>query len=132
MVYFGSALTGIAYAAPATHKLECPASPPADWGLPTARLNQVDVLSFKPGESIDEKAPPSLMPDKQSLRSGVLYQVWELGAMAGEVQQLWCRYAGSDRILKLPEVSLHRCEQTITRYSTTRTDPRSQRTAFCD
>lgn len=106
--------------------------PASGLGLRNARLNQVDIVSFKPGESIDEKAPPSLMPDKQSVRSGVLHQVWELSAMAGEVQQLWCRYAGSDRILKLPEGSLRRCEQTITRYSTTRTDPRSQRTAFCD
>lgn len=127
-------LAGTAYAAPAGHRLECPTSPPADWGLPAARLNQVDVLSFKRGESIDEKAPPSLMPDKQSVRSGVLHQVWELSEMTsgGEVQQLWCRYAGSERILKLPETGLHRCEQTITHYSATRMDPRSQRMIFCD
>ena len=121
-------------AAQVGHRLECPAKAPADWGVPTARLDQVDVLSFRPGENIDEKTPPSLMPDKQSFRSGVLHQVWELTAMAsgGEVQQLWCRYTGSDRILKLPEARLHRCEQTITHYSSTRADSTSQRAAFCD
>jgi hypothetical protein len=130
----GGLLAGSTRAAPAAHKLECPATAPADWGVPAARLDQVDVLSMKPGENVDEKAPPALMPDKQSVRSGVLHQTWELRAMAagGEVQQLWCRYAGSGRILKLPAQRLQRCEQTITHFSTTRTDPQSQRAAFCD
>lgn len=134
MLSLGLLAGAAAPTAPTGHKLECPASAPADWGLTHARLNQVDILSFRPGDTIDEKAPPTLMPDRDSIRSGTLHQVWELNATAGdgEVQQLWCRYSGSDRILKLPEAKLQRCEQTITRYSANGVNPRSQRAAFCD
>jgi hypothetical protein len=113
---------------------ECPALAPVAWHIGRARLDAADVLSYRPGEKIDESALPLVAPTSEQLGADVLQQDWDMGALVavGEVQQLWCRYAHSDQILKLPDATLRHCRQTITHFSRTHPDPRSVRRMACD
>jgi hypothetical protein len=104
-------LTGQAQAA--GHALECPTTAPADWGATHGALNAVQVLSAKRGEVIDEKAPPDLVPDAQRTQAGILHSVWKMNADGPDwLFQVWCHYAGTNRILKLDAPGVKRCEYT--------------------
>ena len=62
------------------HRVACPGEAPAEWGLPKpAPLEQPAVLSQPTGEPIDEKAPPSLVPDRGYARGNVWHNVWMMG-----------------------------------------------------
>lgn len=95
------------------HGLECPAHAPADWHASPGALNGVQVLSAKQGEKIDDQSPPTLVPDDQATRNGVLHSVWQMNGEGPDWQFfVWCRYAGSDRVLKLAAPRVKRCEYT--------------------
>ena len=95
------------------HGLECPAHAPADWHASPGVLNGVQVLSAKQGEKIDDQSPPTLVPDDQTTRNGVLHSVWQMNGEGPEWQFfVWCRYAGSERVLKLDAPRVKRCEYT--------------------
>ncbi len=129
-----AAAISTAHAAPPSHKLECPQSAPADWNVPTARLSGVEVLSAKVGEAIDNKSPPSLMPDDQSLSAGTLRQSWRMDSDGpGWVRFVDCHYQGTDRVLRLDANHLSRCERTVTHFTKTAeaTEPSIDRMA-CD
>lgn len=100
------------------HKLECPAVAPAVWGLAGAKLAGVEVLSAPRGEKIDETAPPSLMPDGQSLAAGTLRQEWRMNEDGpGWVFFVDCHYRGSERVLRLDAAGVKRCQRTIAHFS---------------
>ena len=70
-------LAALVLAGPAcAHGLECPARAPADWHASSGVLDGVQVLSARQGEKIDDRSPPTLVPDDQSTRNGVLHSVW--------------------------------------------------------
>jgi hypothetical protein len=95
------------------HGLECPAHAPADWGASAGVLNGVQVLSAKQGEKIDDQFPPTLAPDDQSTRNGILHSVWQMNGDEPDWQFfVWCHYAGSKRLLKLAAPGVKRCEYT--------------------
>ncbi len=120
-------------AAPA-HKLECPASPPVDWNLPASSLSGVEILSAQIGEIIDDKSPPSLTPDDETLRAGTLRQSWRMDNDGdGWVRYVDCHYQGSDRVLRLEANHLAKCERVITHFSkTTGAGKLSKETLACD
>ena len=102
------------------YTLECPAHAPKDWGLPNAPLSGVEVLSAPKGQAIDETAPPSLVPDETSIRSGTLHQSWQMNADGpGWVFFVDCHYKGTDRILRLDAKNVTRCDRTISHFSKT-------------
>src|SRR5262249_13003279 len=102
-------LTGPAYAA--GHALECPPTAPAAWGSPRGGLSGVQVVSAKRGEAIDETAPPDLVPDRQRTQGGVLHSVWKMNADGPDwLFFVWCRYAGTPRVLKLDAPGVRQCE----------------------
>ena len=106
-----------AMAAPAD-TLECPAAAPAAWHVGDAPLAGVEVLPAPEGAKIDETAPPSLVPDEESLRDGTLHQAWVMnGDGPGWAFFVDCHYAGSDRLLRLDAHAMKRCERTITHFS---------------
>jgi hypothetical protein len=114
-----------AHAVASGHTLECPQAPPAAWNMPTAQLSGVEVLSAPAGETIDDKSPPSLMPDDQSLRAGTLHQSWRMdGDEAAWVRFVDCHYResdrhGTDRVLRLDASHLVKCERTVSHFSKT-------------
>jgi hypothetical protein len=96
------------------HALSCPTQAPAEWGAGRQALVGVDVLSAKRDEPIDETAPPSLIPDQQATRAGTLHQVWRMNGDGPDwLFYVWCRYAGTDRILKLAAPGVRRCERLL-------------------
>jgi hypothetical protein len=104
--------------AAAAHTLECPTAAPTAWHVGDSRLAGVEVLSAPAGSAIDETAPPSLVPDEQSLRDGTLRQTWVMnGDGPGWTYFVDCHYAGSDRVLRLDAHAVKRCERTITHFS---------------
>jgi hypothetical protein len=120
-------LTGHAYAA--AHALECPAKAPADWHASPGVLNGVQVLSAKRGETIDESAPPDLVPDQQRTQAGVLHSAWQMNSDGPDwLFFVWCHYAGATRVLKLDAPGVKRCE-----YTTSAAHPeRPQQQMVCD
>jgi hypothetical protein len=105
---------GGAAAADTRHRLECPRQAPAEWGGTHGTLVGVDVLSARRGEAIDESAPPSLVPDNQWSRAGTLHQTWRMNADGPDWQfYVWCRYAGSTRVLKLAASDVRQCERLL-------------------
>ena len=93
--------------------LQCPATAPAEWNGGRGALNGVQVLSAKRGETIDETAPPDLVPDQQRTQSGVLHSTWRMNADGPDwVFSVWCHYAGTERVLKLEAPAVRRCEYT--------------------
>jgi hypothetical protein len=112
-------------AAAPRHKLECPQAPPAAWNMPTARLSGVEVLSARVGETIDDKSPPSLTPDDESIRAGTLHQTWRMdGDGPGWVRFVDCRYRTPDRpsaerVLRLDAGHLATCERIVSHFSKT-------------
>jgi hypothetical protein len=97
----------------AAHVLECPARAPAEWGNSPGALTSVQVLSAKRGEQIDEAAPPDLVPDDQRTRNGVLHSIWRMNADGPDwLFYVWCRYGGTNRILKLDAPGVKQCEYT--------------------
>ena len=122
-------------AAPAgEHRLECPAAAPADWPTPHGRLAGVAVLAAKDGEAIDETAPPSLVPDNESLRAGTLHQRWRMnGYGAGWHFYVDCRYEGSARVLRLDASAVKSCDRFVSKFSrTTGASTQSQDSLACD
>ncbi len=88
----------------AGHALECPAGP----------LVGVDVLSTKHGEPIDEAFPPTLVPDDQITRAGLLHQVWRMNGDGPDWEYfVWCRYQGAAQVVKLAAPGTKRCERTL-------------------
>jgi hypothetical protein len=101
-----------------THRVECPGEAPADWGLPKpVPLMQAAVLSQPVGQPIDERAPPSLVPDRGYARGNVWYNVWMMGDEPQWSHFIDCQYRGTDRLLRLKADGLHQCEQTVRPYS---------------
>jgi hypothetical protein len=97
----------------AAHVLECPATAPTEWDVRPGVLNAVQVLSARQGEAIDETAPPDLVPDTQSTRNGILHSAWKMNSDGPEwLFYVWCRYAGTPRVLKLDAPRVQRCEYT--------------------
>ena len=121
-----------AQAAPA-HKLECPATAPAEWGA-GGKLSQVQILSQPKGEKIDETATPSLVPDKTTVSGGTLRQYWTMNeAGPGWDYFVDCRYDGTERFLRLEANAVKRCDRMITHYrSSGAADPRAIDSLHCD
>ncbi|HET6194833.1 MAG TPA: STY0301 family protein [Acetobacteraceae bacterium] len=114
LVALAALAAGGAAAADSRHRLECPPQAPAEWGGARGSLVGVDVLSARRGEAIDESAPPSLVPDAQQSRAGTLHQTWRMNADGPEwVFHVWCRYAGSTRVLKLAASGVRQCERVL-------------------
>jgi hypothetical protein len=115
-------------------KLSCPAVAPADWGLTNAPLAEVQVLATPEHEAIDETATPSLVPDENVIRDGVLRQTWQMNSNGpGWLWYVDCRYRGSKRVLRLDAKGLSRCLRTITPFSKTSGEtPRSVQRMACD
>lgn len=102
----------------AQHRVECPAHPPGDLGAPAgAPLEQVAVLSEKDGVAIDDKAPPSLVPDRGFARGGTWHNVWILQPEPGWSFYIDCQYRGATRVHRLPAKAVRQCEQTATPYT---------------
>jgi hypothetical protein len=100
------------------HRLECPASPPKEWGiLSTARLDQTAVLSQLTGKPIDDRSPPYLVPDTGFARRGFWHNIWRMGDEQGWSHFIDCRYHGSTRVLRLPADGMRQCEQTAQPYA---------------
>jgi hypothetical protein len=118
----------------ASHRLECPAVAPADWALPQARLSAVAVLATKAGEPIDEAAPPTLVPDSETISAGSLHQRWEMNVYGpGSRFYVDCRYRGSERVLRLDAGQVKICERVITKFSrATGESPQSENRLYCD
>lgn len=101
-----------------THPVACPASAPKEWGLPpNAGLDQAAVLSQPYGEPIDDRSPPSLVPDTGFARGGVWHNIWRMGDEPGWSHFIDCRYHGSPRVLRLRADGLRQCEQTAQPYA---------------
>jgi hypothetical protein len=129
-----AALVATAAKAAPAHKLECPARAPAEWGIAGATLSGVQILSQPKGEKIDETAPPSLMPDDTKISGGTLRQYWTMNA-AGPDWDFFvdCRYAGTERLLRLDANGVKRCDRMITHYRNSGDpDPRSVDSLRCD
>ena len=95
------------------HALECPAQAPAAWIGVHGALVGVSVLSARRGETIDETAPPDLVPDDQRTRNGILHSVWRMNSDGPDwLFSVWCRYAGTGQVLKLDAPKVRRCEYT--------------------
>jgi len=76
-------------------------------------LSGVQVLSAKPGDTIDETAPPDLVPNQQRTRAGTLHSVWRMNSDGPDWQFfVWCHYAGTKRVLKLDAPNVKQCEHT--------------------
>ena len=122
-----------AQAAPA-HKIACPATAPAAWGLAGAKLSGVEILSQPKGETIDETAPPSLVPDDTKISGGTLRQFWTMNASGpGWESFVDCHYAGTKRLLRINANAVKRCDRTITHYRESgEPDPRSVDSLACD
>ena len=104
-------LTGRAWAA--GHALECPVHAPADWQVSPGVLNGVQVLSARRGETIDEAAPPDLVPDEQRTQGGILHSAWRMNSEGPDwLFYVWCHYTGTKRLLKLDAPGVKRCEYT--------------------
>ena len=122
-----------AQAAP-THKIECPATAPAQWGMAGAKLSGVQILSQPKGEKIDETAPPSLVPDETKIVGGTLRQYWTMNNDGPD----WdffvdCQYAGTDRVLRIKADAVKRCDRRVTRFRPSGDpDPQSVDGLHCD
>jgi hypothetical protein len=100
----------------AGHRLACPAGAPADWGARLGPLEQAAVLFEKTGVEIDERAPPSLVPDRGFARGKVWHNIWLMHDEPGWTHYVHCQYRGSSRVLRLRADGLRQCEQTATPY----------------
>jgi hypothetical protein len=101
------------------HRVECPKEAPAEWSLhKPAPLDQVAVLSQPTGKAIDDRSPPSLVPDRGFPKGNVWRNIWLMGDEPGLSHFIDCRYRGSERILRLKADGLKQCEQTAKPYST--------------
>ncbi|MDR3535011.1 MAG: hypothetical protein P4L71_00800 [Acetobacteraceae bacterium] len=109
-------------AAAETHVLQCPVVAPREWRLPPpATLAGIDILSLPKGETIDEAAPPALVPDTEDVRGRVLHQSWRMNADGpGWSFFIDCRYAGSARILRFEGWGLRRCDYYVAPYTAAR------------
>ncbi len=100
------------------HRLACPTEAPTEWGLPKpAPLEQAQLLSQPTGQSIDDRAPPSLVPDRGFAKGNVWHNIWIMGDEPHWSHFVDCRYRGSNRLLRLKADGLKQCEQTAQPYS---------------
>ena len=115
--WFLTAAVGLAVIqapAQARHRLECPSQAPAEWGKPRGKLIGVQVLSAKRGETIDEAAPPDLIPDRQWSRGGVLHQTWQMNGDGPDWEYfVWCHYTGTERVMKLAAPDVKMCQRQL-------------------
>jgi hypothetical protein len=103
------------------HRVACPREAPAEWGLPKQTpLDQVAVLSQPVGQQIDDRSPPSVVPDRGFARGGVWHNIWLMGDEPDWSHFVDCQYRGSTRILRLKADGLKQCEQTARPYSAKR------------
>ena len=113
LAVFAVALVLSGHARAAGHALECPARAPADWHASPGVLIGVQVLSAKRGETIDENAPPDLVPDDQRTQGGMLHSSWKMNSEGPDwLYSVWCHYAGTPRVLRLDAPDVKRCEYT--------------------
>jgi hypothetical protein len=100
------------------HRLECPRKAPLEWSVPKpAKLDQVAVLSQLKGMPIDDRSPPSLVPDRGYARGSVWHNIWLMGDEQGWSHFVDCRYRGSERVLRLKADGLKECEQIAQPYT---------------
>jgi hypothetical protein len=100
------------------HRVECPPQAPADWDLTKpAPLDQVAVLSQPTGTPIDERSPPSLVPDRGFARGSIWHNIWLMGDEPGWSHFVDCRFRGSERVLRIKADGLKQCEQIARPYS---------------
>jgi hypothetical protein len=91
--------------------ISCPASPPASWGMPTARLESVKILGI-PGNhpSYDTAAPPILAPDEETSTRSHIRQFWRVWpGKDGYRFYLDCGYTRTDRLLRLQLTDQRSC-----------------------
>ncbi len=118
VVLLASAVSTGAGGQPIRHRLQCPSTAPAEWGLgPSVPLARVSVLAQQTGRPIDESAPPSLHPDRSLVVGDVLHNIWVMDDEPGWYRFVDCQYRGSPRILRLWADGLKRCEQTVRPYA---------------
>ncbi len=95
-------------------RLSCPAQAPDGWGPARGALAWVEVLAAPRGAKIDDTTPPSLVPDANEVRDGMLHQVWRMNADGPDwVYYVDCHYAGTTRVLRLDAGRVARCERIL-------------------
>lgn len=100
--------------------LSCPKTAPPAWGLPSAKLESVRVMSFPPDQPpVDGQPLPVMAPFNEWRRGGLLYQSWNMNFDAPRFQyQVDCLYSGTDRYLRLDAPSVGRCIAKLNRHNT--------------
>jgi len=111
-------VAALAVASPASAgadpRLSCPAHAPDGWGPVRGPLAGVEVLAAPRGAKIDNAAPPSLVPDVNEVRDGILHQAWRMNAEGPNwVYYVDCHFAGTTRVLRLDAGSVARCERVL-------------------
>jgi hypothetical protein len=110
------------------HRLDCPAYAPPEWGGPKAPLSEVHILASPMGQAIDNKSPPSLAPDRESFRAGVLLQSWSMNTDGPAwVYFVDCLYEGTDRLLRLDAKDVKICRLSISHFRATKGKSRDSR-----
>lgn len=90
--------------------LSCPKTPPPAWGLPSAQLRAVLVLSQPVGQAINEDALPIMAPTRQWQSKGMLHQSWKMNGDAPKfAEMIDCLYEGSERHLRLDASKVAQC-----------------------
>jgi hypothetical protein len=85
----------------------CPARPPDQWHSKGAKLANVRILAYLPGDQLDETALPAAPPDKEWTQSGRFIQAWDI--RAGAVYQADCLYSNTERYLRVNLSAGQRC-----------------------
>jgi hypothetical protein len=95
--------------------LSCPQTAPPAWGLLSAKLESVRVMSFPPDQPPVEGQPlPVMAPFDEWRQGGRLYQRWNMNFDAPRFQyQVDCLYSGTERYLRLDAPSVKRCIATL-------------------
>ncbi len=109
-----SVFTAPAYASSPRHQLACPSSAPTSWNLHAdARLVRSAVLGARTGVTVNDTAPPYLLPDSSYRRGGGWHNVWLLDDEPGWLYFVECQYLGSRDVLRLKADGLRQCEQVF-------------------
>lgn len=130
-----AAVMALAAAAPAHaagHRVECPALAPAEWGTPRAALSGIDVLATPAGEAIDDKAPPTLVPDADDITGNVLNQRWDMRSYdSGWRLFIDCHYR--DRVVRLEASGIKSCARRLAPFSRAKgAGPHAKDSLYCD
>jgi hypothetical protein len=126
------ALVAAAPAHAAGHRVECSALAPAEWGTPRAALSGVDVLATPAGEAIDDKAPPTLVPDDNTITGNLLNQRWDMRSYdSGWRLYIDCHYR--DRVLRLEAPGVKTCARQLAPFDRkTGAGPHAKDSLYCD